>query len=399
MVSFQEAQKIIKRHAPAAPIEEIALLTALGAVCAQDVKSPVHLPLADNSAMDGFVLRSQDTAGATPDQPVALRIRGTIKAGDSVHKTLSPNETYRVMTGASILLGADAVLEKERAVIRNGHLVISQPLGKGKNIRYQAEEIEKGQLVLSKGSVLNPGGIGFLASMGMTRIKVYKKPMVSLIATGNELVTPGNPLAPGKIYDSNTAMITAALDQMRIRPFLVRKLRDEPRSIQKTLHLVLKESDFVILMGGVSVGDYDFVKEILGKEGVRTLFWKVSQKPGKPLYAGKKKNALVFGLPGNPASVFTCFYEYVYPALRHFMGHPRPYLAWSHRELKGSLRPDPDKFSFIKSKMENGQSVIPLQHQKSHMISSLCEADSFVVLPNSSGVLEESQMVLVHSLP
>ncbi|MBI3315428.1 MAG: molybdopterin molybdotransferase MoeA [Candidatus Omnitrophica bacterium] len=401
MITFEQALKLIEANNPPPGEEMVLISAALGLVCSEDVRSPLDLPLYDNSAMDGFLLRSKETLAATAENPVLLSIQGVIKAGDDKGGSLGRREACRIMTGATLIKGGDAVLEKEKAVIQNGCVVITTPVPRGKNVRVRAEEIKKLDRVLPKGSVVNPGTIGFVATMGMNTLKVYKKPAITLIATGNELTAPGSPLRAGKIYDSNTAMIQAALEEMRIRPILVRRLKDAPKTIQKVLRFELKESDMVILMGGVSVGDYDFVKGLLEEEGVKTIFWKVSQKPGKPLYFGRKNNHLVFGLPGNPASVFTCFYEYVYPAIRRFMGYKRPYLSSSLLELKQSLKPDPEKFLFVKSKIQNGetQGVMPLKHQQSHMISSLCEADSFVVVPNSDALLREGEKVLVHSLP
>ncbi|MBI3252452.1 MAG: molybdopterin molybdotransferase MoeA [Candidatus Omnitrophica bacterium] len=401
MISCEQALKLIEENNPSPKEEEAWISAALGLVCAEDVRAPLDLPLYDNSAMDGFVLRSEDTRTATAEKPVLLSIRGVVKAGDDGRVRLDEGKTYRIMTGAPIIKGGDAVLEKEKAFIQDNCLVMTAPAQKGRNIRYQAEEVKKSELALPKGSVITPGTIGFLATMGMNRVTVYKKPAISLITTGSELTAPGGLLRPGKIYDSNTAMIQAALEEMRIRPFFVRRFHDVPKTIQKVMRFALKESDIVILMGGVSVGDYDFVKGLLEEEGVKTIFWKVSQKPGKPLYFGRKENRLVFGFPGNPASVFTCFYEYVYPAIRRFMGYQNPCLFSSRLKLKGSLKPDPEKVLFIKSKIENGEDkgVLPLRHQKSHMISSLCQADSFVVVQNSETVLEEGEKVLVHALP
>ena len=401
MVTFEEAQKLIAQNNPPSKKEEIFVSAALGCVSARDIRSPLDLPLYDNSAMDGFVFRSEDTSGATAERPIFLNICGVIKAGDNGVARCAKQDTYRIMTGAPVIKGSDTVLEKEKAVIRDDRLVIDAPVPKGRNVRFKGEEIKKRERVLPKDSVINPGTIGFLATMGMDKISVFRKPAVSLIATGSELTVPGSPLRPGKIYDSNTAMIQAALQEMRVRPTLIRRVNDDPKIIQKVVHFALRESDIVILMGGVSSGDYDFVKEILQKADVQTIFWGVKQKPGKPLYFGRKKEHLVFGLPGNPASVFTCFYEYVYPAIRRFMGHANPYLRSEERPLCETLQPDPTKYLFIKAKTgcteESG--VHPLKRQKSHMISSLCETNSFVVVPNSETVLEKGQRVLVHSLP
>jgi molybdopterin molybdotransferase len=305
------------------------------------------------------------------------------------------------MTGAGIPREGDTVVAIENTTIQDNHLVVSAPVSKGQNIRFGGEEIKRNERVLPQGSVVNPGTIGFLATMGMKKITVYKKPRIALIATGSELVSPGVPLSPGKIYDSNTFMILAALEDMRIRPVFVRRLSDKPTAMRTVIDFALGASDIVILMGGVSAGDHDHVKDILGQAGVKTRFWKVSQKPGKPLYFGTKKNCMIFGLPGNPAAVFTCFYEYVYPAIRRSMGHRNPYLSSEKLQLKEPLRPDPEKYLFIKSRIEHGadKTVFPLPRQKSHMISSLCDADSLVMVPNSDRMIKKGENVFVHFLP
>ena len=402
MISFKEAQKLIEENdSLPKKTEEVFISAALGYVNASDIKSPLELPCYDNSAMDGFILRSEDTLNATAQDPVFLDIRGAIKAGDHLTVTLGKKETYKIMTGASVIRGGNTVIPKEKTAVEGNFLIVREPVTKGGNIRFKGEEIKKSELVLPEGSVINPGTIGFLATMGIKKIQVYKKPKISLIATGNELIAPGNPLRPGKIYDSNTSMVQAALDEMRIRPVFARRLDDKPKIIRRIIDFALRESDIVILMGGVSVGDYDYVKDQLAKAGIETIFWKVSQKPGKPIYFGKKGNKLVFGLPGNPASVFTCFYEYVYPAIRRTMGYRNPYLLSEKLPLKTPLKPDPEKLLFIKSKIEyNGvKTIVPLKHQKSHMISSLCMADSFMVVPCSDKMIEKDESVLVHSLP
>ena len=401
MISFEQAQKLIADHGLMTQEEEIFVSAALGRVNSMDVKAPMELPVFDNSAMDGFVLRSEDTLGVSTGDPTRLPICGVIKAGDREEITLNRGECYRIMTGSLIPFGADAVLAQEQALLEEDCLVIQEPLPRGKNIRWKGEEIERGSLILPKGSVINPGTVGFLAAMGINRIKVYQPPRISLIATGSELIAPGDSLVPGKIFDANNPMIVAALEEMRIRPILVRRLGDRLNLMKKVIDYALKEGDFIILMGGVSVGDFDHVRRVLSDSGVETIFWKVSQKPGKPLYFGKKDGRLVFGLPGNPASVFTCFYEYVYPAIRRSMGFPDPYLFSEWVELGQSVTPDTEKTLFIKARLEqNGKrSVMPLKNQKSHMLSSFCEANSFLVVPESGTTLEKGEKVQVHSLP
>ena len=243
--------------------------------------------------------------------------------------------------------------------------------------------------------------MGFLASLGKSRVRVFGKPRVSLVATGSELVKPGRSLSPGKIYDSNSFMIAAALSKMAIQPALVKTVPDKPKVLRGVIVGALRRSDVLILMGGVSTGEYDYVKAILRELGVRQIFWKVSQKPGKPIFFGKKGRTLVFGLPGNPASVFTCFYEYVYPALRRMMGFVNSDLPSAMLPLQSRVKADQTKLLFLKGKVavtKKGRRVIPLPHQGSHMLSSLCDTDSFILISPQKNVFETGERVPVHLL-
>ncbi len=398
MISVEEARKLIEDSCSVLPKEEVLIAASLGCVTAEDIFSPISLPPFRNAAMDGFVLSSGRTLKASAGHPVFFKIRGEIKAGGAVSGPLKPFKTKRIMTGAPVPAGADTVLEKEKAVLKDGNLVIEEPLSPGRHIRHAGEELKKGELALGARTLMNPGTIGFLAAMGIARVPVFKKPKVSLMATGSELVCAGIPLREGKIYDSNSVMLEAALWDMRLRPILVRRVRDKPALMRTLLNYALLESDVVILTGGVSVGEHDHVKPLLADAGVETIFWKVKQKPGKPLYFGRKGRKLVFGLPGNPASVFTCFYEYVYPALRLLMGHRNPYLAQQVTNLKAIVKPDPKMNLFMKGRIDKG-SAVPLQRQQSHMLSSLSETNAFLVIPGSLDTLKDGDAILAHTLP
>jgi molybdopterin molybdotransferase len=400
MISVEDAQALIAKNIPPRKNEMAPLIAALGCVISEEIKSPYPIPIFDNSAMDGFAFAANDTKNASPEVPSRFVIRGTIKAGDSPIRS-KPNEAWRIMTGAPIPRGADTVLEKEKATVAQDLLVIFEPFAKGRHVRYRGEELKKAQRVISKGTTVNAATIGILSSLGKKEARIYKKPNISVIATGSELVAPGSALLQGKIYDSNSPMVIAALMQMGIRPVLTKRLDDQPKKIKQVIGHALRESDLVILMGGVSAGDTDYVKPILQELGVQTIFWKVSQKPGKPTYFGKKEDTLVFGLPGNPAAVFTCFYEYVYPAIRGFMGFRDPYLGSKFFPVGESIEADPEKSLFLKAKIEathGGPVVTALGCQSSHMISSLEEANGILVIPSKKSV-EQGQKALVHLLP
>lgn len=397
MISFEAARSILESHCQALPTEHLPLLAAAGLVSSEDILAPVSLPLFRNSAMDGFALSSEATQNASAASPVRLHVMGEIVAGQAPTRLSKSEQTYRIMTGAPVPRGADAVLEKEKAVIEGDFLKISLPVPAGRHVRQPGEEIQKGALALPKHSLLHPGTIGFLASLGLDRVPVFAKPRVSVITTGSELECPGKSLEPGKIYNSNSAFLMSALMQMKITPILVRQVKDHPKLIRRVLGFALKESDIVIATGGVSAGEHDFVKMLLEEAGVETLFWKVSQKPGKPIYFGQKNGTLVFGLPGNPASVFTCFYEYVYPAIRLRMGHKQPYLAESGAFLAESLKADPGKSVFLKGRVSK-HAAKPLAKQQSHMLSTLAETNALLVV-NRVENLKEGDAVTAHWLP
>jgi len=393
MIRYEEAQALIAKNIPPSQKESVTVLAALGCVIAEDIKSPLALPFFDNSAMDGFTFRA-------PNRPSRLVIRGTLKAGDP-RSHIKPGEAWRIMTGAPVPYGADTVLAQEKAEIIQETLVLREPLPQGMNIRYKGEELRKGKKVISEGAIVTPATIGIMAGLGKNEAQIYKKPRVSVIVTGSELAAPGSDLSSGKIYDSNSAMVHAALMQMGIRPVFVKRLDDQPKKIKQVIGYALRESDLVILMGGVSSGDTDHVRPISKELGVETIFWKVSQKPGKPIYFGKKGNTLVFGLPGNPAAVFTCFYEYVYPAIRRFMGFREPHLGANFFPVRESIKADPEKTLFLKARIESsdGRSVVmTLGGQSSHMISSLQEANGILVIPSKRSV-EQGREALVHLLP
>lgn len=388
MISPREARALIRRHAVPPTVKKARLSECFGSVLAADVTAPFPMPRADNSAMDGYVIRFEDTLRASTESPVLLHRAGTLKAGDSKRIHLRSGIAYQIMTGAFIPRGGTAVIPKEEAFLKAGLLCVSHPVSAGRHIRRRGEEVEKGRLLLRKGTVLNPAAVGILATFGYARVPIYQKTKVAVLATGSELVAPGRKLSQGKIYDSNSWMIRAALFQMGVEPFRVFTLRDEIRQVRNAVRSSLRECDYLLLLGGVSVGDYDVVKDALKKEGVKTIFWKVSQKPGKPLFLGRKGKKVVFGLPGNPAAVFTCFYEYVYPALLQTMGYASPNLKQKRVRVEGDIPADSRRHLFLKAKMSDEKSspvplVRILSHQGSHMLTSLPNADGFLRVPAS----------------
>lgn len=402
MIDVLAALEIIRQNTPKPRVEALCLDTLTGHILAENIRASYPLPIADNSAMDGFVLNAGDTKKATPDNPVRLKISGVIKAGDKKRSRLLRSNAFRIMTGAFIPLGANTVLPKELAVLEENHLIFTAPVAKGNHIRLKGEEIKKGALALPKGLPINPGTLGFLATLGKNTARVFARPRVSIIATGNELVEPGKPLLHGQIYESNSWMLRSALQDIGHKSVSIKKIKDNPSLLRRGIASALESSDILLLSGGVSVGDYDYVKEILAECGVRTLFWRVKQKPGKPLYFGRKGKTLVFGLPGNPASVFTCFYIYVYPALLQYCGFDSKGLTQISLPLASSLKGDPKRTHFLKARVleqDSKTQALVLGSQGSHMLSSLTHAQGFVMLPPSQKNWQVGDMVPFLFLP
>lgn len=386
MKSPAHALRLVLENAAQPRKKFVPLANAGGFVLAQKICAPRPVPLADNSAMDGYAFNSLDTVQARRIHPCQIEIKGTLKAGDPPARECLRGSAYRIMTGAFMPQGADTVIAQEDAVVRGGKLYFSETMTAGTHIRKRGEEVKKGQTLLAAGTAMDPAAMGIAAGCGCRNVYVYDRPRVTVLATGSELIRPGQILKTGKIYDSNSWLLRAALLEMGIRPAEVKLVRDDLRAMRKALRKPLRVCDFVLIAGGVSSGDYDVVKEALRLEGVQTIFWKVNQKPGKPLYFGSKSKTAVFGLPGNPAAVFTCFYKYVYPALRKSSGLRNPLLLSSRVLADAQISQDSKRFLFCKAKLNLRKgSATPkaeiLSRQGSHMLTSLMEADGFLEIP------------------
>lgn len=402
MITYKDAQQKIVKYALPLKTAEQPIENSLGFVLASDTRSPMDSPSFDNSAMDGFAFKARDTVGASTQVPVSLKICGSLRAGSTRIKHLKPGQAFKIMTGAPIPKGADTVLEKENAKIQNETLLITNPIREGRHIRRRGEEIAKRETIKLKGLLVTPGVIGFLSGLGVTRVRIYQKPRVSLIATGDEIVNSEKKLINGKIYDSNTPMLTAALKALAIVPKYSARISDKKELLKAALSNAMRSSDVVILTGGVSVGDYDHVKDVFQNLKVETLFWRVRQKPGKPLFFGKKGRTLIFGLPGNPAAVHACFYQYVYPAIRLQMGHANGWMRNESMALNCEIRPDREKTLFLKAMVDRSQKRFrceALGHQGSHMLSSLCHSHGFIVVPPGNKVLKKGHQVCFQYLP
>src|ERR1700740_1375585 len=320
MISVEEAKGIITQHVFAlAKTHTVQLADALGCTLAEDVFAPLDLPPFNQSNVDGYAVRALESK--------TWKVVGKVKAGDNCKLELKEGEAARIFTGAMVPAGSDCVIMQER-ITRAGDTIEFKEteLKQGEHIRKAGAQIKKGALALPQGTIVNPAILGFLSGLGLAELVVYAKPKITLIITGNELQTVGSDLEMGKVYESNSFVLQGVLQMMGLKVDALHFVKDEKEKLNACVAKAILDTDLLLISGGISVGDYDFVKEVLESTKTETLFYKVAQKPGKPLYFGKNKNCFVFGLPGNPASALTCFYEYVYTTLLIMQGKENMFL-------------------------------------------------------------------------
>ena len=390
MLSASEARKTILESLPDLPTESVDLRGALHRALAVDVIAETDIPPFNNSAMDGFAIRSQETSGASVSQPTHLRLAGVVRAGDAGSVPLQPSTAVRIMTGAIVPPGADAVVEQELAALENGLVEITTPVQRGRHIRRSGEDIPKGATVLRKGTLLRAASLGVLASLGIARVEVFRKPKVAVLTGGDEVVDVEEPLQPGKIRNSNAYTLYGLLREDSCDPLDLGIARDEEMQLRTRISRGLA-CDVLITSGGVSVGEHDFVLKILRELGVQIKFWKVNIKPGMPLAFGIYKlpasdaRTLVFALPGNPVSTMVTYLQFVRPALRTMTGGlqaSQPLRLVAKLEQDVIKRDGKRHFARGFLRNEKGQLFVRLTgSQSSGVLTSLVEANCLVIIP------------------
>lgn len=387
MISYEEAIKLIDQSLPNIGQEVISLSKANGRILAEDIVSKYDHPFFDNSTVDGYGIRFSE-------REKFLKVEGEILAGDNATYNLAHNAAVRIFTGAPIPEGVDTIVMQENVALENGVIKIKDSgLKLGSNIRRQGGQIKKGAITLKKGSRISAAGIGFLASIGEFKMPVFRQPKVSILVTGNEFLQPNDALQQGKIYDSNGVMLQTVLSEQGIESEF-KTVKDDLDSLKNQLQNILKTNDFMIITGGVSVGDYDFTKTALNELGFKTIFHKVKQKPGKPiLYAIRDDGKIAFGLPGNPQSAIIGYYIYVLPTLLKIMGanniHSTSIEIPSLNEIK---KMDDGKTHFIPGNIsENGFEAGTIQ--ASHMLLSMANANAIAIIPENKLLVKKGDLI------
>jgi molybdopterin molybdotransferase len=381
---------------------ELTLLDAHGCVLAQDVVAGYPLPPFDNSAMDGYAVRCTDVAEASEQSPVSLPVVGDVAAGSETPYTVQPGLCVRIMTGAPIPPGADAVVPIEWTDEGIAQVLIRRAPEVGAHIRRAGEDVTPGTTVLTEGTYLGAAQVGLLAAVSKDRVLVRPRPRVVVLSTGSELVEPGQPLGVGKIPDSNSSLLTAAAIEAGAIAFRVGIVPDDPRLLIDTLEDQLIRADVVVTSGGVSVGAYDVVKEAIGRLG-QVSFDKVAMQPGMPQgfgLVGPDKTPF-FGLPGNPVSAYVSFEVFVRPVLRRMLGVDPIHRPIVRARLAGRLSSPPGRRGFARGWLstESGEYVVePVGGSGSHLIGSLAGANALVVVPEDVTDLENGAVVNVMML-
>ena len=391
MISIEQAISIVKKSArPLDKSECKSLKNGLGLTLVKDVVSPINMPPFRQSAMDGYAVNMHHSNQYT--------IIDEVKAGDAHQPILYSGEAVRIFTGAPVPDTANTIVIQEHVSVDNKALTANKPIALNANIRPLGEQTKKGDVALKKGTKLTPAGIGFLTSLGITEVMVNKPLTIALVVTGNELAKAGKPLKFGQIYESNAIMLSSALNNLGYMNVEITNVPDDYKSTYHVLQEAISNNDMVLVSGGISVGDYDFVGKALLEMGVEQLFYKVKQKPGKPLFFGKKDHTFVFALPGNPASALSCFYVYVNTALQRLSGNEHFELLKTTAKSLSNFVKKGDRAQFLKA-IYNNNKVEILEGQNSSMIHTFALANALIYVPENVHEITVNDTVEVLLLP
>ncbi len=401
-VSFEEAREIVLARARPLGVEQVELAQAWGRVLASPVRAAFDLPRFDNSAMDGFGVRIADVAAASPERPARLPVRATVHAGEAAGTALPTGAAVKLLTGAPVPAGVEAVVMREDTEEDDGLVRVRRAATAGENIRRRGEEYRAGETVLEAGTWITPPVVGLLATFGLTSVEVYVRPRVAVIVTGKELVQPGERLAAPQIYDANSFSLAGALAAWGLPASSLGRVSDDLAETREALAQALATAEVVLTVGGVSVGEHDWVKEACARCGVETQFWGVAMKPGKPTFFGLgRQGQLVFGLPGNPVAVLVAYHQFVKPALLAVLGvrEVRPMVLTA--ELAAPVRKKRGRLEFLRgwAEVAEGRLVVrPTNGQDSHMLGGLASANCLLHVAAEAESLAVGESVRVQFL-
>lgn len=404
MITFQEALAKVMAEARTLGSETVALPHLLNRVLCEPLSARHEQPAFDSSAVDGFGVSVADVAGASAGAPRRLNLIATVRAGDEPKVALRAGCAIKILTGAPVPPGVEAVVMREYCREAPGEVVVERGASPGENIRRKGAEFTSGQEVLPSGVAADPAVVGLAATLGYDALKVFRRPRLAVLSTGDELVAPGLPLAPAKIYDSNSYALAACASALGL-DCLSLNAADDRQSTEKALRAALSQADVVISAGGVSVGDFDLVKDVAEQIGVETIFWRIAIKPGKPVYfgrwagAGRECDGLFFGLPGNPVSCLVTFHQLVKPCLAKMSGLTAVANGTVQATLTSPLRKKAGRMEFVRAVLDTtSNTVTATGGQDSHMMGGIASANALIFFPLEAEAIEAGSTVSVQPL-
>jgi molybdopterin molybdotransferase len=383
LVDIEDARRAVLQSVTALPSEPLAIASALGRTLAEDVRSPAPVPPFDNSAMDGFAVCSEEVTAASERAPVALRLIGESRGGAPAREVLGRGQAVAISTGAVVPSGADAVVPLEQARVNAGSVEILAPAASGAHIRHAGEDVAAGEVVLHAGERLGAAELGVLGTVGRREVRCARRPRVSVLITGDELLAPGEQPRPGAVRDANSHTIPALATRAGAEPVHLARTGDHPAATRAALATALDRAEVTVVCGGVSVGRHDHVRAELAALGARQIFWGVALKPGRPTWFGTLEGALVFGLPGNPVSAMVTFILLVAPALRALQG-ARGEQTRATALLASDYEKAPGRVEAVRCRVRVEAAALhaePTGPQGSHVLTSMLGADAVALLP------------------
>jgi molybdopterin molybdotransferase len=393
MISVQKAKELILQNTDLQEkIHEIPTKSALGSILARSIIAPIDLPSFDQSNVDGYAICGLSSNGI-------WEIIDEIKAGDNPSSLLSQGKCVRIFTGAQVPDLADAVIMQEQVDRAQNQITLKNEfeVKSGQQIRKRASQIKMGELALEKNFTLSAASLSFIYMLGIQLIDVYKKPIINLIVTGNELQFLGEKLQDGKVFEANSIAISSLLEQNGFQLGKLMFVNDDLEELKMIFKTCLEEADYILFSGGISVGEYDFVKQANEELGTESIFHKVAQKPGKPLFFGKNGKTKIFALPGNPASTLTCMYEYVLPSIRKYSRKKEFFQMQKRAKIDRNISKTANLAQFLKGFYENG-TVNVLEGQDSFIMKSFSEANCLIYLPQEVEQVSEGDTVEIHMI-
>lgn len=405
-ISLEEAKEIILDHTLTLGCERLSIMESLHRVLAQDIHAQRDHPPWNNSAMDGYAVQWRDICDVSPGSPAKLNIIGEVQAGGIADKTIAKGEAIQIMTGAPTPAGADTVVCVEDTYQEGEYVFVNQTYPQGSNIRLKGEDVRLGDLVLPAGCEIGPAQVGILATAAHSSVLVHQRPTVSVLATGNELVEPGEQLTPEKIINSNSYSVSALTRESGAINITLPSAKDNREDLEDKIKQAL-QADIALIVGGVSMGKYDYVKEVLEEQGCQFKFWRVAMRPGHPVAFGIIKNnygqhKLVFGLPGNPVSCVVAFYQFVHPAIRKMMGHKTLHLKQIEATLESEFNKKPGRTHLARANtiFRDGQYHVRIApNQGSGILTSFVDANSLAILPADHEHFSVGERIQVQLLP